>query len=96
MHGSIDCGVINTDRRLILVLALLILPAASAAQFVNTIKRMMILSAVLSIAITTTGMIISYEPDLPSGSTIIIVAGFVYVLAILGQNIFNRIRTIKN
>ena len=81
---------------LILVLALLILPAASAAQFVNTIKRMMILSAVLSIAITTTGMIISYEPDLPSGSTIIIVAGFVYVLAILGQNIFNRIRTIKN
>ena len=77
---------------LILVLALLILPAASAAQFVNTIKHMMALSVVFSIAITTSGLVISYEPDLPSGSTIIIVAGLVYVLAIICQKLFIKTR----
>lgn len=81
---------------LILVLALLILPAATAAQFVNTIKRMMVLSVVFSIAITTSGLMISYEPDLPSGSTIIILAGCVYVLAIISQNIFKKIKARQN
>jgi zinc transport system permease protein len=67
---------------LILVLALLILPAASAAQFVRSIKRMMILSVIFSMILTTSGLILSYAPDLPSGSTIIILAGIFYLLTI--------------
>jgi len=67
---------------LILVLALLILPAASAGQFVISIKRMMILAVLLSMVITTSGLMLSYQPDLPSGSTIIILAGIVYLLSI--------------
>lgn len=77
---------------LILVLALLILPAASAAQFVSSIKRMMLLAVIFSVLITASGLIISYEPDLPSGSTIIILAGVFYVLTILMQDIYRRIR----
>ncbi len=79
---------------LILVLALLILPAAAAAQFVGTIKRMMVVSIILSIAITTLGLIISYEPDLPSGATIIIVAGFVYVLSIICQKVLIQTKSV--
>lgn len=68
---------------LILVMALLILPAASAVQFCNSIPRMMLLSVALSILITTAGLMISYEPDLPSGATIIVVAGMVYFISVL-------------
>ncbi|HKK16729.1 MAG TPA: metal ABC transporter permease, partial [Gammaproteobacteria bacterium] len=65
----------------------LILPAASAAQFVSTIRRMMVLSAAFSMIITTSGLLLSYEPDLPSGATIIILAGIFYACSILIQTL---------
>jgi zinc transport system permease protein len=67
----------------ILVMALLILPAASAVQFSNSLPRMMLIAALLSILITSSGLMLSYQPDLPSGATIIVVAGVVYFLSII-------------
>lgn len=78
---------------LILVLALLVLPAASAAQFVNTIKRMMLLAVIFSVFITAAGLVISFEPDLPSGSTIIIVAGLFYILSIITRRLVRYFRS---
>lgn len=78
---------------LILVLALLILPAASAAQFVSSIRKMMLLSVLFSILITSSGLVISYTPDLPSGSTIIVLAGLFYVLTIIARNLIRRFKT---
>ena len=68
---------------LILVIALLILPAASVSQFVVTLPRIMAGSALLSMAITCTGLSLSYTPDLPAGATIIVVAGVVYLASML-------------
>jgi len=79
---------------LILVIALLILPSASAAQFVSSIKRIMLLSICFSMVITTTGLMISYQPDLPSGATIIILAGVVYLLSVITQNVFKKFSSI--
>lgn len=79
---------------LILVIALLILPSASAAQFVSSIKRMMLLSIFFSMVITTAGLMFSYQPDLPSGATIIILAGIVYLLSVIGQNVFRKLNHI--
>ena len=70
---------------LILVMALLILPAASAVQFSSTIPRMMTIAVMLSVFITTTGLMLSYQPDLPTGATIIVVAGLVYFISIIGK-----------
>jgi zinc transport system permease protein len=72
---------------LILVMALLILPAASAVQFSNSIPRMMVIAVVLSAFITTSGLMLSYQLDLPSGATIIVIAGFVYFLSIVSKRI---------
>lgn len=77
---------------LILIIALLILPAASAAQFSSSVSRMMVIAVLLSIFITISGLIISYQPDLPSGSTIIVVAGFVYLFSILLRGVIDRRR----
>ncbi len=70
---------------LILVMALLILPAASALQFSNSIPGMMGVSVILSMLITTAGLLLSWQPDLPAGATIIVLAGLVYLLAILSR-----------
>ena len=79
---------------LILVLALLILPAATAAQFTGSIQRMMLLAVVFSTLITTTGLMLSYVPDLPSGSTIIILAGGVYIITLIVQYMIRKFRGI--
>ncbi len=78
---------------LILVLALLILPAASAAQFVRSINGMMILAVIFSALLTASGLIFSYAPDLPSGSTIIILAGAFYLAAIVAGSYLKKWRT---
>ncbi len=68
---------------LIMVMALLVLPAASAVQFSNSIPRMMLFAAILSSLITTGGLMLSYQPDLPSGATIIVLAGMVYSVSVV-------------
>ncbi len=66
---------------LILVIALLSLPAAIARQYVQSIGMMMLVAVLLGTVFTSTGLFLSYEPDLPSGSTIILVAGGFYLLS---------------
>jgi zinc transport system permease protein len=68
---------------LLLVIALLVLPAASAGQFVRTLPRMMALAVLLSMLSSIGGLALSYRPDLPAGATIIVLAGLVYILAIV-------------
>jgi zinc transport system permease protein len=68
---------------LVLVIALLTLPVAIAAQFAGTIRGTMVLAAALSVAFTTSGLALSYTPDLPAGATTIVLAGVAY-LAVIG------------
>ncbi|OQX31834.1 MAG: hypothetical protein B0D96_10225 [Candidatus Sedimenticola endophacoides] len=73
---------------LILVIALLTLPAAIAAQYVHTLGRMMGLATLLGILFTVSGLALSYEPDLPAGATIILVAGLAYLLSTVGRGVW--------
>lgn len=66
---------------LILVIALLTLPAAIALQYQSSLKRVMVLATVLGILFSCSGLIVSYEPDLPAGATIILIAGICYVVS---------------
>jgi len=79
---------------LILVIALLTIPAAISGQFTSDLKRMMLLSTLLGIAFTTSGLWLSYIFDLTSGATIIIVAGVAFLLASFCRSIAReRMRT---
>ncbi len=68
---------------LILVLALLTLPAAVASHHVHSLGRMMLFATILGAVISTTGLAISYEPDLPPGPVMILLAGAIYMLSAL-------------
>lgn len=68
---------------LILVIALLTLPAAIAGHYVHSLGSMMIIATLLGSLFTTGGLALSYAPNLPAGPTIILLAGAVYVLSVL-------------
>ena len=68
---------------LIMVIALLTIPAAIAGQLVKDIKQMMLLASILAIIFTITGLWLSYFFNLTSGATIILVAGTAYLLSLL-------------
>lgn len=67
---------------LILVIALLTIPAAIARQYVNSVGKMMVISIILGMIFTSGGLGISYQLNLPSGATIILFAGVVFLLSI--------------
>lgn len=76
---------------LILVIALLTLPAAITAHYVHTMGRMMILASILGMIFTSFGIWLSYVLDMPTGAIIILVAGSGYILsAISSQWWLNR------
>ena len=74
---------------LILVIALLTMPAAIAKQYVNSMWKMMIVAVILGILFTFSGILLSYEPDLPSGAMIILVTSFFFIISTIHKKYFN-------
>lgn len=68
---------------IILVIALLVVPAAAASHFAKRLWQMMLLAVLFCMASTTFGLSLSVSHDLPSGPAIALVAGAIYV-AVLG------------
>ncbi len=66
----------------IMVIALLTLPAAIANQYVSSLYKMFGLSALICIVLSLSGLAISYQPDLPTGSVIVLLTCIVYFLSI--------------
>ena len=71
---------------LILVIALLTMPAAVGAQYTADLKRMMLISVVLGVLFTTVGLWLSYAFDLTSGATIILTAALGFLVAIAHES----------
>ncbi len=74
---------------IVMVIALLTLPPATAGYFSKKLGHMMVLSMFFSAAFTTGGLAISYGPGLPTGATIILLAGAVYLSVVLILRIVN-------
>jgi zinc transport system permease protein len=77
---------------LILVIALLTLPAAIAGHYTHTLLGMMGIATVLGMSFTSAGLAISYAPDLPSGATIILIAGLAYISSMILKILLWKIR----
>ena len=76
---------------IVLMLALLTLPVAIASHFTKSLWRMMILSSTLCATFTASGLVLSYEPDLPAGALTIVLAGVAYLIVSIGQLILGRV-----
>ena len=77
---------------IIMVIALLTLPAATARYYAHSLVQMMVLASILGAVFTTTGLVVSYQPNLPAGATIIVIAGIAYLLATILKGVAVRFR----
>ena len=68
---------------LILVIALLTIPPYIAEKHAKSLLQMMVGSSVLGALFSTAGLWLSYRYNLTSGASIIMVAGFAFVLSLL-------------
>jgi zinc transport system permease protein len=76
---------------LVLVLALLTIPAAIANQYVNAVSKMIILAIIFGAVFTLSGLAISYQTNLPTGAVIILVACGVLVVSTLIRYIKSKL-----
>lgn len=67
---------------IVMVIALLTLPAAVAGSFARSLAQMMVLATLFCMLFISAGLAMSYTHDLPSGPTIIMVAGAAYLVAV--------------
>lgn len=68
---------------LVLVIALMTLPAATAGYLTRRLWSMMLVAGLLCLGVTWGGIAISYAPDLPAGATVIELAAVLY-LCVMG------------
>jgi len=72
---------------LILVIALLTIPIYIAEKLSNSLYSMMFVSSIISTVFTLVGLAISYNFDITSGASIILVSAFFLVLFLLFEKI---------
>lgn len=65
---------------MILAIALLTVPAAISGKLTHDMRKMMIFSIVLSVALITTGLWLSFILDIESGATIILISALAYAV----------------
>jgi zinc transport system permease protein len=67
---------------IILIIALLTIPSALARRFTSNMRKMMLLAVALGIGFTFGGLWLSYAINLPSGATIILVSGGIFLVSL--------------
>lgn len=86
----------------ILVLALLVTPAATARLMTEKLPTMMLLSPLLGIFAAVTGLYLSWSLDLPAGGTIVLVSTAIFLLVLISSprhgllgRYFGRLKTVS-
>jgi len=77
---------------IILIIALLTIPAATARQHTHNLTKMMLLSIVFGIVAVLGGLWISYELDLASGATIILLSAAIFAASTVFTSLRHRNR----
>ena len=72
----------------ILIIALLTIPATIAKQFTYDIKKIMIYSTIIAIILTILGLWISYLLNLASGATIVLVLAIAFALSTIVKKLY--------
>ena len=68
---------------IVLVNAMLIIPAATARLFSKSLHSMFVIAPIISVITTVIGLILSYYLNLPSGPVIAVTSGIIFVTALI-------------
>jgi zinc transport system permease protein len=71
---------------ILLISALLIIPAAAALQVARSFKEALFISAILAAASAASGLVSSFYLDWPPSGTIVLISGIFFLLLFLGRH----------
>ena len=74
----------------VLVIAMLTIPAAISGIFTNKLRSMMFFATLLSIILTFIGSLLSIKYDAPPGAIIVLLMGGVFLLSLAGKSVYLR------
>jgi zinc transport system permease protein len=94
--GMVSVGIVASIKivGIVLVSALLVLPAATARQWSRRYGVVLVLSLLFGLAYTVGGLMLSYWLDIPSGAAIVILGVLVFLLSIVFSSM--RARRLAN
>lgn len=75
---------------IVMVIALLTLPVAIASRFCKTLWGIMLSATALAMLFTSSGLALSYGPNLPAGPVSIVLAASAYLLVVMGDGILRK------
>lgn len=67
---------------IILAIALIVLPAATASRLTNRLSKVMLFAVILSMICTTAGLALSYSSQTPTGPVVVLIAAGLYILSL--------------
>jgi zinc transport system permease protein len=76
---AVSVVLLQTFVGIVMVIAMLTLPTGVASYFSKNLRGMMFLSTIFSFIFSFVGLTVSWQLDLPSGGTIVLVAGIVFI-----------------
>lgn len=76
----------------VMVMALLSIPAAIAGEFCKKLWQMMIVATLLTAVFMLSGLIFSYEYDVPTGAATILITGLSYLTIVMTHGFAHRLR----
>lgn len=87
---ALTCVFIMNIVGIVLVIALLTIPAAMASMFTDNLKETMVWATLCSIIFSIFGLLIAIEFNVPPGSTIVLVLGAMFIIAMTGKTLSER------
>ena len=67
---------------IVLLIAILTMPAATSRIFCRTIKKMMISATAITLLAMTSGLFLSYLSNLPAGPVIVLITSMFYIIGL--------------
>lgn len=77
---AIAVVLLQTFVGIVMVIAMLTLPAGTSGFFAKNLAGMMVLATMFSLAFSVAGLIVSWSLDLPSGAVVVLVAGATFLI----------------
>ena len=82
--------MLQTFVGIVMVIAMLTLPAGTAGFFSRNLAGMMVNSSILALIFSVLGLVLSWVFDLPAGALIVLIAGMVYIGISVGRMLQGR------
>ncbi len=87
---AIAIVLLQTFVGIVMVIAMLTLPAGTAGYFSRNLAGMMVNATLLSFAFSVGGLVVSWHFDLPAGAVIVLLSGTVFIAFSAGRMLAGR------